>query len=66
MATILLIYSKYNFGVRFACPMETQICSVQLMAYIATSHDCTVGGLNMTVYYEVSRQYTRARLSPET
>jgi len=46
--------------------MESQICSVQLMAYKAMSHVCIVEGSNMAAYYEVSIQYTRACLSAET
>jgi len=46
--------------------MESQICSVQLMAYKAMSHVYIVEESNMATYYEVSIQYIRACLSPET
>jgi len=46
--------------------MESQICNVQLMAYKAMSHVCIVEGSNMATYYEVSIQYTRACVLPET
>jgi len=44
MATVLLTYSKYKFGVQLCLP-NGKIYSVQLMADIAMSHNCVVGGL---------------------
>jgi hypothetical protein len=52
--------------------MESQICSVQLMAYIAMSHGCVVGGLQHgrllrgehTVHQSMSIARNRIRVGP--
>jgi len=46
--------------------MESQVCSVQLMAYRAMSHDCVVGGLQHDRLLRGERTHTRAYLSLET